>query len=92
MLVDNQGRLADMRAPEIARLLELGLKAEREAQGQSSDRRETIIAAWNDVVRSVVSLFETINGEPDPDMRARQFARALDRLVDERLAAARECA
>jgi len=81
-LMNSETRLAEMRAAEIARLLELGLKAERHAFGESSDRRETALATWNVVTTEMVKLFDEVNVEPDPEARARLFAHGVDRIVD----------
>ena len=85
-LLANAARLGGLKAGDIARLIESGLKAELRAVGASSDRREITLETWNDVVTSVVKLFTEINEEPDPDSRAARFALRIDRLVDERLA------
>jgi hypothetical protein len=85
-LMSSEARLADMRAPEIARLLELGLKAERHAVGESTDRREIGLATWNAVTTEMVELFDQVNTEPDAEARARQFAHGVDRIVDRYLA------
>ena len=85
-LLANDSRLGGLKASDIVRLLDLGLRAERSAVGASSDRREIATEIWNDVVTSVVKLFNEINKEPESDMRAERFALRIDRLVDERLA------
>jgi hypothetical protein len=81
-LMSSDARLADMRAPEIARLLELGLKAERHAVGESTDRREIALTTWNVVTTEMVGLFSEVNAEPDAEARARLFAHGVDRVVD----------
>ncbi len=81
-LMSSDARLAEMRAPEIARLLELGLKAERHAVGESTDRREIALTTWNVVTTEMVGLFSEVNAEPDPEARARLFAHGVDRVVD----------
>ncbi len=85
-LMASEPRLAKMRAADIARLVEAGLKAERHAVAESTDRRDIALATWNSVTREVVALFQEVNGEPDPEARARQFARGVDRVVDRYLA------
>ena len=79
-------RLRGMKASDIVRLVDSGLRAERSAVGASSARREIALETWNDVVTSVVQLFTEINEEPDPGVRAQRFALRIDRLVDARLA------
>jgi hypothetical protein len=86
-LLSNDVRLAGLKPSEIARLIDIGLRAERSAVGVSTDRREIAIDAWNDVVVEVVQIFLDINEEPDQATRARRFSRRIDRLVDDRLAA-----
>ena len=85
-LLANDSRLGNLKASDIARLIDLGIKAERSAVAASSDRREIALETWNDVVSSVVQLFTEINKEPEPGVRAQRFALRIDRLVDARLA------
>ena len=85
-LLANGARLSGLKAAEIARLIDLGLRAERSAVGVSSDRREIATEIWNDVVTTAVRLFLDINDEPDPHTRARLVLRRLDRIIDQRLA------
>lgn len=85
-LMNSETRLGEMRAAEIARLLELGLKAERHALGESADRREMALATWNAVTTEMVKLFSEVNVESDPEARARLFAHGVDRIVDRHLA------
>ncbi len=85
-LMASEPRLAKMKAADIARLVEAGLKAERSAVGDATDRREIALATWNAVTTEMVAMFNEINGEPDPEARARQSARGVDRVVDRYLA------
>lgn len=85
-LLANDSRLGGLKASDIVRLLDLGLRAELRAVGASSDRREIAIETWNSVVTGVMRIFNEINKEPESDMRAKRFALRFDRLVDERLA------
>lgn len=84
-LLGSDARLANLKPGDIARLIELGLKAERQALAEVSDRHEMAVAVWNVVVADVVEIFTEVNAEPDPGMRVRSFARSVDRLVDKRL-------
>jgi len=84
-LMSSDRRLAEMRPTEIARLLDLGLRAERAASGETADRRDIAVSIWNVLTSEIVQLFKEINEDPDPDARARRFARAVDRIVDEHL-------
>ena len=85
-LLADDSRLGNLKASDITRLVDLGIKAERKAVGASSDRREITLETWNDVTTGVVQLYREINEEPDPDIRAARFALRFNRLVDERLA------
>ncbi len=85
-LMNNEPRLAKMKAVDIARLVEVGLKAERSAVGESTDRREIGLATWNAVTTEMVELFNEVNTEPDTEARARLFAHGVDRVVDRHLA------
>lgn len=85
-LFANDARLSGLKPSEIARLIDVGLRAETSAVAVASDRREIAMDVWNDVVITVVRLFLDINDEPDSRTRARLFARRLDRTIDQRLA------
>jgi hypothetical protein len=85
-LLANDARLSGLKPSDIARLIELGLRAERSAVGVASDRRDIALEVCNDVVIIIARLFLEINEEPDARTRARLFARRLDRVIDERLA------
>ncbi len=85
-LMASEPRLAKMKAADIARLVEAGLKAERSAVGEATDRREIALATWNAVTTEMVALFSEVNGEPDAEARARLFAKGVDRVVDRYLA------
>lgn len=89
-LLHSDNRLAAMRPAEIARLLELGLRAERTAVGGASERRDIATAVWNSVTTQIVRLFREVNDEPDAQARARLFARGVDRIVDQHLAALKQ--
>jgi hypothetical protein len=86
-LIADNGRLRDLKPAEIARLLELGMHAEREASGGASDRRRLALSMANLVTQEVVALFERVNSITNEGSRARAFAAGLDDLVDEHLRA-----
>jgi hypothetical protein len=88
-LLRDAARLGEISPAEIARLADIGSKLERLALGEATERRDIITSAWNVVVRDVVELFCAVNGTPDPDARAAEFARGLDDLVDRHLATGR---
>jgi len=84
-LLASDARLSGIKPTEIARLIDLGLRAERSAVAVASDRREIAMDVWNDVVITVVGTFLDINDESDARLRARLFARRIDRIIDQRL-------
>lgn len=84
-LLASDARLTNLKPSDIARLIELGLKAERQALAEAADHHQIAVNVWNAVVGEVVQLFTAVNPEPDPDIRTRRFARSVDRLIDERL-------
>lgn len=86
-LISDQSRLQDMKPADIARLLELGMRTEREATVGSNDRRRLAMSMANLVTQEVVALFERVNSITDEGNRARSFATGLDALVDEHLKA-----
>jgi len=86
-LITDTARIREMKPADIARLLELGMRAEREASHQSGDRRRLALAMANLVTEEVVALFERVNTVTDEGSRARAFADGLDALVDEHLKA-----
>lgn len=88
-LLGDATRITEMSPGEIVRLLEAGLKADTRATGASGDRRDIAIDVWNDVVVRVVQIFTDINEEPEPEARARLFARGIDALVSDRLSRVR---
>jgi hypothetical protein len=85
-LMASEPRLAKMKTTDIARLVETGLRAERHAVAEATDRQDIAIATWNSVTTEMVALFSEVNGEADPGARARFFARGVDRVVDRHLA------
>jgi hypothetical protein len=70
-LITNQGRLAGLSPNDIARLLELGLRTEAQASSLVASRRELAFSLANVMTNAVASLFEDVNGEADPEHRAR---------------------
>lgn len=86
-LLADDPRLGTLKANEIARLLELGLRAEREATHAALDRAAIATDIWNGVVTTVGGLFSDCNETADATARAQRFAAGLDALVDRHLAA-----
>jgi len=86
-LIADAARIRDMKPADIARILELGMRAEREAAIGSTDRRHLAVSMANLVTEEVVALFERVNTITDEGSRARAFASGLDAIVDEHLRA-----
>ena len=86
-LLSDDPRLRQLKPGDIARLLDLGLRAEREATQAAGDRRSIAIEVWNGVTIAVEALFTRCNTEADAAARAQGFAAGLDVLVDDYLAA-----
>jgi len=86
-LLANDSRLSGLKAGDIARLIDLGFRSERHAVGVATDRRDIAVEICNDLVVDLVAVFMEINDEPEARVRARLFARSVDRLVTERLEA-----
>lgn len=81
-LLSDPGRLANLTAVDIARLVELGLKAEAAATRQSADRRELATGFANLLTHEIVDAFTSVNDQVDPERRARLFAERVDNLID----------
>ena len=84
-LLGSEVRLASLKPNDIARLLDLGLRSERQTMMLEVDRRQIGIAIWNDVLTDVVELYRTANDVEDPLERASRFADGLDALAQDRL-------
>ncbi len=82
-LLNDQSRLRDLKPADITRLLDLGMRTEREAAGAVADRKRLAIAMADLLTQEVVALFERINIINDQNSRARAFAEGLDDIVDE---------
>ncbi len=84
-LLGSEMRLASLKPTDIARLLDLGLRAERQTMMLEVDRNQIGIAIWNDVLTNVVELFRTANEGNDSRESASRFADGLDALAQDRL-------
>lgn len=84
-LLANDRRLTGMSAGDIARLLDLGLRVERDAVAVETDRVDVAVGVWNGAVREVVDLFIGTNSLPTPEARARRFGAGLDALAERHL-------
>ncbi|MCC6266806.1 MAG: hypothetical protein IT300_04495 [Dehalococcoidia bacterium] len=86
-LIADAPRLREMKPADITRLLDLGMRTERDAAIGSTERRRLALAMANLITQEVVALFERINSITDEGSRARAFASGLDAIVDEHLRA-----
>jgi len=84
-LLGSEVRLASLKPNDIARLLDLGLRAERQTMMLEVDRKQVGIAIWNDVLTNVVELYRAANEVEDPLERTSRFADGLDALAQDRL-------
>ncbi len=84
-LLQDDERLSAMRPAEIVRLLELGMRDERRAVGDSAVREDVQIGIWNTVTKEIIPAFLELNELPDPEQRARRFIEAFDRIITEHL-------
>ena len=84
-LIADQARLREMKPADIARLLDLGMRAERDASVGTNDRRRLALAMADLVTEEVVALFERVNAVADEGARARAFAVGLDAIVEDHL-------
>lgn len=84
-LLKDPQRLAAMKPTEIVNLLLAGMRLELEATSASVDRKDVALSFANLVTTKVVELYQEIASEPDPELRAQQFAVGLDALVDQHL-------
>jgi len=85
-LLANDRRLTGMSAGDIARLLDLGLRVERDAVAVETDRVDVALGVWDGAIREIVELFIRINAMPTPEERARRFGAGLDALAERHLA------
>ncbi len=89
-LLEDDARVRTMRAGDIARILDLGMRADGQSAATLQSVTDLNVQIWNDVTVSVMRIFSEVNAEPGTESRALQFAERLDELVTARLRAARE--
>jgi len=74
-LIADAPRLREMKPADITRLLDLGMRTERDAAIGSTERRRLALAMANLITQEVVALFERINSirrrQPSPGVRVR---------------------
>lgn len=62
-------------------MLEKGIKLERLAEGEATDRHEMTVQIVEPLVRQIAALFEQVNMMTDASVRARQFAMGADAII-----------
>jgi hypothetical protein len=85
-LLTNRARLSTMAPADIARLLDLGLREERRALGESTERHDIAVSLANLVTSQLVKLFVDLNSESDQAIRAELFASGIDTVISAFLA------
>ena len=80
-LMSDPDRLQELDATAITRLLDSGLKAEREAVSDAVGRREAALQLANLITGELVEALRDANEEPDAERRLRLLAEAVDRIV-----------
>ena len=68
-------------ANEVSNMLEKGIKLERLAEGEATDRHEMTVQIVEPLVRQIAALFEQINILEDAAARARQFQVGADAII-----------
>jgi hypothetical protein len=68
---------------EVTNMLEKGIKLERLAEGEATDRHELTVQIVEPLVRQIVTLFEQVNMVADASARSRQFAIGADAIIVE---------
>ena len=66
---------------EGTNMLEKGIKLERLAEGEATDRHEMTVQIVEPLVRQIITLFEQVNLVDDPEARSRQFAIGADAII-----------
>lgn len=74
-------RIPTMTFNDAGVLIERGVKVERLAMGEATDRRELTVQIVEPLVRQIVALFEQVNVLVDENARARQFAIGADSII-----------
>ena len=64
-------------------MMEKGIKLERLAEGEATDRHELTVQIVEPLLRQIVTLFEQVNMMDDASARARQFAIGADAIIVE---------
>ena len=68
---------------EVTNMMEKGIKLERLAEGEATDRHELTVQIVEPLLRQIVTLFEQVNMMADASARARQFAIGADAIIVE---------
>jgi hypothetical protein len=85
----NDPRLEDESIASLSRTADIGIKAERLALGQATDRREVAVTVINEITVAIVALFVAIE-DYEPAERRRRFVEGMDVIQDGAVVAALE--
>lgn len=66
---------------QLASMLDTGVKVERLARGQATERRDLAVAFVNGMIPTLAQLFVSVNMIGDPDTRADQFGEGLNEIA-----------
>jgi hypothetical protein len=66
---------------EVTNMLEKGIKLERLAEGEATDRHELTVQIVEPLVRQIATLFEQVNMMADAHARSRQFRIGADAII-----------
>lgn len=80
-LMNDQGRVRDLRARDITALIEVGTRLESGTSNEARSRKEIAAQLTNTLLVSVVQLFDDINPSADPEERRQRFAAGLDDII-----------
>ena len=70
-------------ATEVSNMLEKGIKLERLAEGEATDRHELTVQIVEPLVRQIVTLFTQVNVVDDAKKRLRDFGLGADRIIEQ---------
>ena len=64
-------------------MMEKGIKLERLAEGEATDRHELTVQIVEPLVRQIVTLFQQVNVGDDATRRLRDFGLGADRIIEQ---------
>ena len=68
---------------DVTSMMEKGIKLERLAEGQATDRHELTVQIVEPLVRQIVMLFQQVNVVDDEAKRLREFGLGADRIIEQ---------